>query len=339
MTTTKKNSESVRSDGTYETLSVRQRSAAISIDLAEVRKLVAKLEVPFQPAQVEWRVMATGQNGRRGLIMPYADQRAYIDRLNEIFTPAGWTRKYTVTTSASFERDDDKKLVAKVFVTCDLTIHGIGSHSATGEEWTDDDHAGTSAEAQAFKRACACFGLGRYLYYFTETWVDLNERQQPLEEPQLAGWATPEGWNQGIRPQAISKDREAKPTRQRKSARPNRREHNVQGNAFKLVQQIEAMAEPLGKKLYRGLLKTVGRVWKPSDITDTALLEKVWAEMQIAEQEVTRLETVRQTISAEDLRPILQSLNLKSLDQVDNLDEMRKLSLALEQKAGSLGAA
>jgi hypothetical protein len=60
--------------------------------------------------------------------------------------------------------------------------------------------------------------------------------------------------------------------------------------------------------------------------------------MQIAEQEVTRLEAVRQTISAEDLSPILQSLNLKSLDQVDNLDVMRKLSLALEQKAASLGA-
>ncbi|HEY2499778.1 MAG TPA: Rad52/Rad22 family DNA repair protein [Candidatus Angelobacter sp.] len=339
MTITKKNSESVRSDGTYEMLSVGQRGGALSIDLAGVKKLVAKLEVPFQPAQVEWRVMATGQDGRRGLIMPYADQRAYIDRLNEIFTPAGWTRKYTVTTSANFERDDDKKLVAKVFVTCDLTIHGIGSHSATGEEWTDDDHAGTSAEAQAFKRACACFGLGRYLYYFTETWVDLNDRQQLLEEPQLAGWATPEGWNKGMRPQAVSKDREAKPASKRRSAWPSRRERNVQGAAHKLVQQIEAMAEPLGKKLYRGLLKTVGHVWKPGDITDTALLEKVMAEMQIAEQEVARLETVRQTISVDDLNPILQSLNLKSLEQVDNLDVMRKLSLALEQKAGSLGAA
>jgi hypothetical protein len=338
MTTTKKNSESVRSDGTYDTLSIRQQGPNLSINLTKIRKLIAELEVPFQPAQVEWRVMALGQDGRRGLIMPYADQRAYIDRLNEIFTPAGWTRKYTVTTSSNFERDDDKKLVAKVFVTCDLTIHGIGSHSATGEEWTDDDHAGTSAEAQAFKRACACFGLGRYLYYFTETWVDLNERQQLLEEPQLAGWATPEGWNQGIRPQAVSKDREAKPTRRRKSA-PNRREHNVQGNALKLIQQIEAMAEPLGKKLYRGLLKTIGHVWKPSDIRDTALLEKVLAEMQIAEQEVIRLETVRHTVNAEDLTPILQSLNLKSLDQVDNLDVMRKLNLALEQRSNGLGAA
>jgi hypothetical protein len=43
--------------------------------------------------------------------------------------------------------------VAKVFVTCELTIFGLGSHSATGEEWTDNDNAGTSAEAQAFKRA------------------------------------------------------------------------------------------------------------------------------------------------------------------------------------------
>src|SRR6185437_618456 len=165
----------------------------------------------------------------------------------------GWTRRYTVHTSPNFERSRDSKTVAKVFVTSEVTIHRIGTHSATGEEWSDSDHAGTSAEAQAFKRACACFGLGRYLYYFTETWVDLNDRQQPLEEPQLAGWATPEGWKQGMRPEAVSKDREAKPTPRRKSARSNRQESNVQGNTFKLVRQIEAMAEPLGKKLYRGL--------------------------------------------------------------------------------------
>ena len=57
----------------------------------------------------------------------------------------------------------DQKIVAKVLVTCELTIFGLGSHSATGEEWADNDNAGTIAEAQAFKRACSCFGLGRYL--------------------------------------------------------------------------------------------------------------------------------------------------------------------------------
>jgi hypothetical protein len=49
----------------------------------------------------------------------------------------------------------------KVLVTCVVTIPGIGTHSGSGEEWADDENAMTSAEAQAFKRACSCFGLGR----------------------------------------------------------------------------------------------------------------------------------------------------------------------------------
>lgn len=130
------------------------------------KELVAALEVPFDPSQIDWRVMNTTKNQQppRGQVVPYADQRAYTDRLNALFTPAGWTRKYEIHTSATFERSKDQKVVAKVLVTCELTIFGLGSHSATGEEWADDDNAGTAAEAQAFKRACSCFGLGRYLY-------------------------------------------------------------------------------------------------------------------------------------------------------------------------------
>jgi hypothetical protein len=168
----------------------------------KVKELVAALEVPFDPSQIEWRVMNTSKNQQqpRGQIVPYADQRAYTDRLNALFSPAGWTRKYGIHTSANFERSKDQKIVAKVLVTCELTIFGLGSHSATGEEWADDDNAGTAAEAQAFKRACACFGLGRYLYYFTGTWVDLDDRKRPKSVPQLVGWATPSGWLKGIRP-------------------------------------------------------------------------------------------------------------------------------------------
>src|SRR5437660_5502751 len=111
-----------------------------------------------------------------------------------------WTRRYTIHTSANFERSKDQKIVVKVMVTCEVTVFGLGSHSATGEERADDDNAATAAEAQAFKQACACFGLGRYLYYFTGTWVDLDDRKRPKTVPQLAGWATPEGWMQRLRP-------------------------------------------------------------------------------------------------------------------------------------------
>jgi hypothetical protein len=131
----------------------------------QIRQLVAALEVPFDPSQIDWRITNTNKNSghRRGQVVPYADQRAYTDRLNLLVTPAGWTRKYAIHTSANFQRDKDQRVVAKVLVACELTSFGLGSHSATGEEWADDDNAVTSAEAQAFKRACTCFGLGRYL--------------------------------------------------------------------------------------------------------------------------------------------------------------------------------
>src|SRR5215471_20890502 len=96
----------------------------------QIKELVAELEVPFDPSLIEWRVKNTTKSGKlRGQVIPYADPRAYTDRLNSSFTPAGWTRKYIVHTSANFERSRDQKTVAKVFVTCELTIFGLGSHS------------------------------------------------------------------------------------------------------------------------------------------------------------------------------------------------------------------
>jgi len=124
--------------------------------------LVEALEVPFDSSQIEWRVTNTTKNQQpvRGQMIPYANQRAYTDRLNALLTPAGWTRRYTIHTSANFERSKDQKIVAKVLVTCELTIFGVGSHSATGEEWADDDNAGTSAEAQAFSGLAPALGSG-----------------------------------------------------------------------------------------------------------------------------------------------------------------------------------
>jgi Rad52/22 family double-strand break repair protein len=120
----------------------------LQVPAERVKQMVAALEVPFDQSQIDWRVMNTtkGQQPARGQVVPYADQRAYTDRLNALFTPAGWTRKYIIHTSANFERSKDQKIAAKVLVTCELTIFGLGSHSATGEEWADDDNACTSAE-------------------------------------------------------------------------------------------------------------------------------------------------------------------------------------------------
>jgi hypothetical protein len=303
----------------------------------KIRELIASLEVPFHPSVIEWRVTNTSK-GRspRGQVMPYADQRAYTDRLNALFTPAGWTRKYTIHTSANFERSKDQKIVAKVLVTCELTIFGIGSHSATGEEFADDENAGTSAEAQAFKRACACFGLGRYLYYFTGAWVDLDERKRPKSVPKLPDWATPEGWRQGLRPNAEIASRLSEQTSGANNGNGDGHDSSKGGASDqreRLVREIEQMERSVGKRMYRGLLKTVARVWNPGDIQGPAIRQKVLAHMQAAERGFRRLDTAIDRVGPEPLKQILRSMKLQSIDRVDNLQTLHQIVLALEAAA------
>jgi hypothetical protein len=50
-----------------------------------------------------------------------------------------------------------------------------------------------------------------------------------------------------------------------------------------LILQIEALAEPLGKRMYRGLLKRIAKVWNPREIQDAGLQRQVLAHMQAAE--------------------------------------------------------
>ncbi len=143
--------------------------------------LFTQLAEPFDPSEIKWRVTHTNRDGNRGAVIAFADPRAYTDRLNQLFTPTGWTRTYDVSTVSSVTRMKKDKLIqtGKVLVTCTLTITGLGCHAGSGEDWADEENAMTAAEAQAFKRACSCFGLGRYLYNFTEMWVPLNEYRQP----------------------------------------------------------------------------------------------------------------------------------------------------------------
>lgn len=302
----------------------------------KVKELIAALEVPFESWQIEWRVMNTTKSGPpfRGQVVPYADQRAYTDRLNGLFTPAGWTRRYTIHTSANFERSKDQKIVAKVLVTCEVTVFGLGSHSATGEEWADDENALTSAEAQSFKRACACLGLGRYLYYFSGTWVDLDDHKRPKNIPQLAGWATPAGWLQGLRPRCATEQGRSKETPTENGGIKQQNGNRVAGDAD-LVREIERMENVVGKRMYRGLLKSVAKVWSPGEITDRAIQGKLLEHMHAAERGLLRAKSAREKAGIAAYSAILRSMQLSSAEQIDNLKTLKNLVSELEQKAVS----
>src|SRR6202051_2935718 len=148
------------------------------------------------------------------------------------------------------------------------------------------DKVGHAFEAQSFKRACSCFGLGRYLYYFTGTWVDLDDRKRPKSVPQLAGWATPAGWLQGLRPDADVASRLSE-----RATSPNdgngaghRNGNGASDQGASLLREIAQMEQALGKRMYRGLLKTLARAWNPTDLQDPAIQQNVLAHMQAAER-------------------------------------------------------
>src|SRR5579863_152831 len=261
----------------------------------ELNEVLRALAVPFDAAVVQWRATERSDDGTRGLMLPYADPRAYSDRLNDLFTPAGWSRKYTVQASAPVQRSK-RGPAAKILVTCEVTIACIGSNSGTGEDWSDKENALTGAEAQAFKRALSLFGLGRYLYDLDGEWVELDPHGLPTKIPKLPRWATPNGWLAGLRP---------KPRRNRHAViRANGRagnneppshdpSHKTTGHHHNLVRAIEAMESKMGKRLYRGLLKKVAQAWNPKQIQETTVLEKVFAQMQGAERGMARLEAAQ----------------------------------------------
>ena len=122
----------------------------------------------------------------------------------------------------------------------------------------------------------------------------IDERKRPKTVPALPAWATPEGWRQGIRPQ----QRGNSPIRD-PQANPKPCTDPGPAAPSSLILQIEALAEPLGKRMYRGVLKGVARVWNPREIQDAGLQQQVLAQMQAAERGFRRLDAALSGVGPE----------------------------------------
>src|SRR6185437_8319674 len=90
----------------------------------------------------------------------------------------------------------------------------------------------------------------------------------------------------------------------------------------RLVAEIGSMAERLGKRLYRGLLKSVAMVWRPEDIKDLRLLDQVAADMQSAQAGLERLHCLAAESGPESLRKVLYSFALRSVEEIATLERL-----------------
>jgi hypothetical protein len=171
------------------------------------RDLYKLLNEPFDPADIKWKPQTVNYSKKTAMAIAHADPRAYTDRLNEVLGPDGWSQEFTFTVTPFVKfikgkkayketpATEDKTVAGnKVLCICRLTIPSVGTHSSTGDCDASDENAATSAEAQAFKRACVQFGLGRYLYDLPKITVPFDYDKGGFiagQEPQLPDWAIP----------------------------------------------------------------------------------------------------------------------------------------------------
>jgi hypothetical protein len=316
----------------------------------EMNELLAELEVPFPPCQVQWRVTNTTNDKKRGQTMPYADPRAYTDRLNALFSPQGWTRTYKIETLNNITRlkKGESIVTGKVLVTCTVTIIGLGSHSGTGEEWADDDNGMTSADAQAFKRACSCFGLGRYFYDFTAPWVDLDQNRQPLKTPTLPAWAIPENWRKGMRPPGKNNNGTvpAKGSRSGNgvasgncggaNGNGGRGRENATGNGNggpDLDARILGMEKVVGTNLYRNVLREHGRANQPKLIRDITAKRKVLEVLESATRGLDRLNAITKWLDPSTVETLLTKLQAPPVREIADMKTLQAVVFGLEDLA------
>ncbi len=136
--------------------------------------VLAELAQPFDPEAVEFKAGATTQDKARALALAYVDSRVYQVRLDAV--APDWRNEYTREYAGD-----------RVVVTCALTVASV-TRQAIGESLQAsarhdgstviEENAATSAEAQAFKRACSAFGLGRYLYSVPQVWAEYDPQRR-----------------------------------------------------------------------------------------------------------------------------------------------------------------
>jgi hypothetical protein len=296
----------------------------------QLEDIRSQLAEPFDPGEIKWRVTATSMKQtkhgpvKRGQLAAYADPRAYSDRLNEVFGEWGWTRDYGVQVAQNFERhaltDKNKTAVcAKIVVVSKVTILGLGSHTGVGEEWADDENAATRAEAQAFKRACSCFGLGRYLYDFDATWVDLDQAGRPVHAPNLPEWALP-GY--------------VKRESERQAANNRTAKQNIVQR--EMLAKVQELCGRVGYGLSQFVLRKYGGVAKPEKV-GFAKLTIVFEKLNDLARGIDRLRKAADAIGEQRYGTVCREMNFasESIDDIPDRDALKKLLDRVEAEAAA----
>jgi len=144
-----------------------------------------KLQAPFEPSAIEWRVGSTTKNKDRGLALAYVTNRAIQDRLDEVFGPFNWRNEYIQWKGTG--------QLCGISVLCPDSNQWITKWDGADDSEVEATKGGLS---DSMKRAAYQWGIGRYLYKLPPVWAPLKPQGRGYvfsEVPKLPTWALPEG--------------------------------------------------------------------------------------------------------------------------------------------------
>jgi len=139
-----------------------------------------RLKEPFDTKVIHWRVGSTNAKklgckpweATSGIALAYLDARDVMKRLDEVCGD-GW----------------QARALYKGY--CEVGIKIDGEWLWRGNSAGETNVEGEKGQASdAFKRAAVLWGVGRYLYYLPNKWVDLNNGKI-VNIPELPSWAKP----------------------------------------------------------------------------------------------------------------------------------------------------
>jgi hypothetical protein len=178
-------------------------------------------------------------------------------------------------------------------------------------------------EAQAFKRAASCYGLGRYLYNLAEMWVPLNEHRQPFEFPSLPQWALP---------------KTGAPVKSHPASGPHPAAVQRGPIDQRITGKIEGFRRILGDPIYGEILWRVARTQKANAIPNAELQTNVAEAMERAVRGIRKAHSLAESIGDTQFVSVLDRLHIGSMTTISNLEALKHLVSELEGLAGQPAA-
>lgn len=157
---------------------------------------------------IEWRIQQAGEkNGKKwAMVLAYINNRAIMDRLDEVFGVEGWQNEYQFMPDGGIVCGIKAKVKKPGYVGDDESHEWIIKYDGADKTSIEATKGGLS---NSMKRAAVQWGIGRYLYRLDTTFVNLMEGTPPtandipayvkdlggrhyFARPKLPSWAIPE---------------------------------------------------------------------------------------------------------------------------------------------------